>query len=475
MSNIEELIKKISQKAGLSRAEIKKRIEEKQKELGFFVNDIAAAHIIAKDLNVSLGRPELKKRPKLTIESLKKMEPGLSGVGLTAIILRVYHPIEYVREGTKGILAPILLHDGTDTIRTILWGTMARHITDKQIERGSVIKIKQGYTKMGRNQELELHIGDRGLIELDTETETNDFPNPENEILDLDAFDEEMQEIDVKATVLRVGKLTTFNRSDGTEGRVSNLFLKGIKTPNKDYHLSFNLNLEKETHGINEALCDSLKCLNNKGNFNQTPIIVITNEFNWNNKLLNNVIEWAFKYGTPVFIKSRYDSDEYLDLPLRQGGYLGEKTGNGRIGSVTINLPRLGFNAKDEDEFFELLNELTWLASSSLEEKRIYLEKSGLKSIENFFSVISIIGVHETLINLINCGIADSPGKAVTYKILESLRKTIQEINYCTGHPYSLETTPSMLCSCRLALIDKKKYPKYDPGFRSDFHASSPH
>lgn len=230
MSNIEELIQKISQKAGLSRADIKKRIEEKQKELGFFVNDIAAAHIIAKDLNVSLGRPELKKRPKLTIKSLKNMEPGLSGVGLTARILRVYHPIEYVREGTKGILAPILLHDGTDRIRTILWGTMARRITEKQIERGSVIKIKQGYTKLGRTQELELHIGDRGLIELDTETEIKEFPDPKDEILELDALDEEMQEIDVKATVLRVGKLTTFNRSDGTEGRVSNLFLKGIRT-----------------------------------------------------------------------------------------------------------------------------------------------------------------------------------------------------------------------------------------------------
>lgn len=229
MSNIEELIKKISEKAGLSRAEIKKKIEDKQKELGFFVNDIAAAHIIAKDLNVSLGRPELKKRPKLTITSLKKMEPGLSGVGLTGIILRVYHPIEYVREGTKGILAPILLHDGTDSIRTILWGTMALRITEKKIERGSVIKIKQGYTKLGRTQELELHIGDRGLIELDTETETKDLPDPEDEILDFDAIDEEMQEIDVKATVLRVGKLSTFNRSDGTEGRVSNLFLKGLR------------------------------------------------------------------------------------------------------------------------------------------------------------------------------------------------------------------------------------------------------
>ncbi|MFX1285278.1 MAG: hypothetical protein ACFFB5_16620 [Promethearchaeota archaeon] len=227
MSNIEELIQKISQKTGLSRAEIKKQIEEKQKELGFFVNDIAAAHIIAKDLNVSLGRPELKKRPKLTIKSLKKMEPGLSGVSLTAIILRIYHPIEFVREGTKGILAPILLHDGTDSIRTVLWGAMARRITGKQIERGSIINIKQGYTKLGRNQELELHIGDRSLLELETETKIENLPNPDDEILSLDSLDEEILEIDVKATINKVGKLVTFNRSDGTEGRVSNLFLKG--------------------------------------------------------------------------------------------------------------------------------------------------------------------------------------------------------------------------------------------------------
>ncbi len=229
MSNIEELIKQISQKAGLSRAEIKRKIEKKQEELGFFVNDIAAAYIIAKDLNVPLGRPELTKRPKLTIKSLKKMEPGLSGVSLTATILRVYHPIEFVKEGTKGILAPILLHDGTDSIRTVLWGSMAQRITERKVERGSIIKIKQGYTKLGRTQELELHLGDRGLLELDTETEAENLPDPDNELISFDSIDEEMLEIDTKAIVLRIGKLTTFNRSDGTVGRVSNLFLKGIR------------------------------------------------------------------------------------------------------------------------------------------------------------------------------------------------------------------------------------------------------
>jgi replication factor A1 len=229
LNNLEELIQKIAQKTNLSRGEIKKKIEEKKEELGFFVNDIAAAHIIAKDLGVPLGRSGLQAKPKLNIKSLKKMEPGLSGVSLTAVVLRIYHPIEFVKEGSKSYLAPVLLHDGTESIRTVLWGRMARLIAEKQVERGSIIKIKQAYTKMGRNETLELHLGDRGSLEIDTEAETEKFPDPEDEILNLDVLDEEMWDIDVRATVTKVGNLVSFNRSDGTEGRVTNLFVKGSR------------------------------------------------------------------------------------------------------------------------------------------------------------------------------------------------------------------------------------------------------
>jgi replication factor A1 len=227
LNNIDELIKKISQHTGLSRAEIKMKIDQKKEELGFFVNDIAAAHIIAKDLNIPLGRPDLKKKSQITVKSLKKMEPGLSGISITGIILRVYHTIEFVKEGNKGILAPILLHDGTESIRLVLWGTMARKITDKNVERGSIIKIRQAYTKKGIDGSLELHLSDRGSLELDNEAKKDDFPDPEDEILDLDTLDEEMQDIDVKGTVHKLGRIVNFNRSDGSEGRVSNLFLKG--------------------------------------------------------------------------------------------------------------------------------------------------------------------------------------------------------------------------------------------------------
>jgi replication factor A1 len=227
VTNLEDLVQKISKHTGLSRAEIKQKIDKKKEELEFLINDIAAAHIIAKDFEVPLGRPDTKKRPELTIKSLKQMEPGLSGVNITGIILRVYHPIEFTREGGKGLLAPILLHDGSESIRTILWGSKARQISENHLRRGSVINLKQGYTKLGRSGNLELHVGDRGFVNILTDVKKDMYPNPDNEIIDLDVIDEELQEIDTKGTVIKFGRLVTFNRADGTEGRVANVHIKG--------------------------------------------------------------------------------------------------------------------------------------------------------------------------------------------------------------------------------------------------------
>ena len=227
MANIEELVQKISQQTGLSRAEIKEKIDKKKEELEFLINDIAAAHIIAKDLGVALGRPEGTKKPELTIKNLKQMEPGLSGISITGVILRIYHPIEFTREGGKQILAPFILHDGTDSIRTILWGTKARKVSENQISRGNVIQIKQGYTKLGRTGDLELHLGDRGFLDIDSKSDNKEFPDPNDEIMDLDIINEELGEVDLKVVVMKLGNLVTFNRADGNEGRVVNIHVKG--------------------------------------------------------------------------------------------------------------------------------------------------------------------------------------------------------------------------------------------------------
>ncbi|HPZ00784.1 MAG TPA: ribonucleoside triphosphate reductase, partial [Clostridiales bacterium] len=97
------------------------------------------------------------------------------------------------------------------------------------------------------------------------------------------------------------------------------------------------------------------------------PTYSITKDFDWseteNNKLL---FEMTAKYGTPYFsnyINSDMEPSDVrsmccrLRLDLRElrkksGGFFGSGESTGSVGVVTINMPRIGYLAKDEADFF---------------------------------------------------------------------------------------------------------------------------
>jgi len=63
------------------------------------------------------------------------------------------------------------------------------------------------------------------------------------------------------------------------------------------------------------------------------------------------------------------------ELRKRGGGLFGANPLTGSIGVVTINLPRIGYEAKKQEEFFKKLGDLMDLAKESLIIKRGTLEK----------------------------------------------------------------------------------------------------
>ncbi len=331
MSNVEDLIQRVIQQTNLSRADIIKMIEEKKKEL-LFVNDIAAIHILAKDLGVPLKKPELKKAPSLTIKKLKSMDAGLTGINITGVVFRVYNPFEFQREGNKGIFTPIMLHDGTDRIKVLLWGNMSRYITDKRVERGTIITIKQAYTRMGRNGQLEVHLGDRGLLEIDTEIDNSKFPDPEDEIVELDKLDNEMEEIDTRGIVVKIGTRRVFNRKDNTQGSVTNVTLKGKA---KLIRMAF-WDSRSETpfdflRGDKVLIQGARVSINRDGNpeLHATRTTSITKE---GHEVLpeieeKRIIQEDLSYQTPVIkkIKELSDRDELVTLVSRKGPVEEEK------------------------------------------------------------------------------------------------------------------------------------------------------
>jgi len=251
--------------------------------------------------------------------------------------------------------------------------------------------------------------------------------------------------------------------------------------------------MTKEMEMFNTAFADVMKQGDSKGRVFTFPIPTynITKDFNWDSPVSQAIFEVTAKYGVPYFsnfvnsdmkpedvrsmcCRLRIDNRE---LRKRGGGFFGANPLTGSIGVVTLNIPRVGYLAKDEDEFFERLNNLMETARASLEIKRKVLEaftENGLypysrrylrhvkegydKFWKNHFSRIGIVGVNEAIVNLLGQNIASKDGQAFAVKMLTFMRKRLADYQEETGSIYNLEATPAEGTSYRLARIDRKRY-----------------
>ena len=259
---------------------------------------------------------------------------------------------------------------------------------------------------------------------------------------------------------------------------------------------------QKEMDMFNEALFECMMEGDASGRVFSFPIptINITKDFDWDRPVVKKMLELTAKYGVFYFANfvnsDMKPEDTYsmccrlrLDktqLHKRGGGLFGANALTGSIGIVTINLPRIGYLSKDEEEFFERLTKLMEIAKTSLEIKRKVLErlteiglypyaKFYLRTVKektgkywsNHFSTIGIIGMNEAIANLYRSskgsnrlrGIWTEKGKTFALKVLDFMREKLMQYQQETGNFYNLEATPAEGTSYRLARIDKQKYP----------------
>ena len=213
------------------------------------------------------------------------------------------------------------------------------------------------------------------------------------------------------------------------------------------------------------------------------PTYNITPDFNWEGENAKLLFEMTAKYGTPYFqnfVNSDLDPGDVRsmccrlqldkrELRKRGGGLFGSDEFTGSIGVVTINMPRIGYLAKDREDFYERLNRLMDLAAESLRIKRKVVSRlmdAGLfpytarylQHLDNHFSTIGLTGMTEMLQNFMGVTIADPAGKTFAEEVLDHMRKRLQDYQEQTGDLYNLEATPAESTSYRLAKHDTERY-----------------
>ncbi len=251
---------------------------------------------------------------------------------------------------------------------------------------------------------------------------------------------------------------------------------------------------QAEMNLINRAFADVMMEGDARGRVFTFPIPTynITEAFDWNNRELDPIWKMTGKYGIPYFsnfVNSDMSPDDARsmccrlrldnrELWKRGGGLFGANPLTGSIGVVTINLPRIGYLAESETDFFERLNRQIGLARDSLIIKRKVLERFTRQNLypytkfylravkagtglywKNHFATIGVVGMSEACLNLIGETVGSPAGRSFALRVMDHLRGLMADIQEETGDLFNLEATPAEGTSYRLCRLDKKKFP----------------
>jgi ribonucleoside-triphosphate reductase len=240
---------------------------------------------------------------------------------------------------------------------------------------------------------------------------------------------------------------------------------------------------------INKAFIETMieGDANGRGFQYPIPTYSITRDFDWsdteNNRLL---FEMTAKYGTPYFsnyINSDMEPSDVrsmccrLRLDLRElrkktGGFFGSGESTGSVGVVTINMPRIAYLAKDEEDFYKRLDHMMDISARSLKIKRNVISKllddglypytkRYLGNFDSHFSTIGLIGMNEVGLNAnwIKADMSDERTQKFTKEVLLHMRSRLSDYQELYGDLYNLEATPAESTTYRLAKHDKEMYP----------------
>lgn len=218
----EEIIAEIvSKRPEMSRSEILERLETEKKRTGGFISEETLLRMIAAELDVEVSGTEAS---TLSL-SLVNLIPSLNDVTVTGRVVGVFSAKSF--EGNRsGKLASLLIADRSGVLRVVFWDDKAELVESGQMKVGKIIRVSHGYTRENRGGRVEVHVGDKGEVEVNPpDVEAEDYPDISRFTTKIGKINQAFvnREVNICGAVKRVFPPSTFKRQDLSSGKVMRL------------------------------------------------------------------------------------------------------------------------------------------------------------------------------------------------------------------------------------------------------------
>ncbi|CAI48248.1 replication protein A [Natronomonas pharaonis DSM 2160] len=205
MGAIEDIYEDLD--ADVSESEFREAVEAKVEQMGGLADEETAAMLIAHDLDGG------------EVETIADIEPGLEEVKFLGKVASVGELRTFERDGEDdedGHVLNLDVADESGTVRVALWDDDAV-AADEEVEPGQVFRIKgrpkDGYSGVEVSAD-RIEADEEAEIEVDLDGRTT-----------ADSLSMGQSDVTLRGVVLDTDAVRTFDRDDGSEGRVSNLTL----------------------------------------------------------------------------------------------------------------------------------------------------------------------------------------------------------------------------------------------------------
>jgi replication factor A1 len=193
--------------ADVSEEKFREAVEQKVEQMGGLADEETAAMLIAHELSEN------------EVNAIADIETGMEEVKFLAKVTSIGDLRTFERDGEDedGHVINVEVADETGQVRLAFWDQQAVSIDDGSLEVGEVLRIK-GRPKDGYNG-LEVSV-DKAEPDDDAEIDVEIGGTSS-----IDSLTMGQSDVDVQGIVLGTESVRTFDRDDGSEGRVSNLSL----------------------------------------------------------------------------------------------------------------------------------------------------------------------------------------------------------------------------------------------------------